>query len=134
MLSRARAIQYGRPQMLFTAEFMGSNNRPAGELLSVLEGSGEIRVEGGFLRGEIRNPELKPGAQVTAMIRLERVRMAESGGSNRVRLPLVTSMFLGDRWEHLFNLGPTRLRAYGSTTLAAGEYWLELPAADLWLF
>jgi hypothetical protein len=43
-------------------------------------------------------------------------------------------MFLGDRWEHLFELGTTRLRAYGATALSVGEYWLELAAPDLWLF
>ena len=40
-------------------------------------------------------------------------------GSNRLRLPLVTSMLLGDRWEHLFMLGATRLRGYGSAPMAA---------------
>ena len=68
------------------------------------------------------------------MIRLERVRVADGPGENHVRLPLVTSMFLGDRWEHLFHLGAARLRAYGSAPLPGGEHWLEIPRRDLWVF
>ena len=77
------------------------------------------------------------GAAASALVRLERVRLVHGPGQpggNRLRLPLVTSMLLGDRWEHLFMLGATRLRAYGSAALAAGKHWLELPCADLWLF
>ena len=43
-------------------------------------------------------------------------------------------MYLGDKWEHLFQLGEMRLRAYGSAPLADGEHWLEIPPSDLWVF
>jgi len=62
------------------------------------------------------------------------VRVAEGPGDNRVQGTLTTSMYLGDKWEHLFHLGETRLRAYGGVPLAAGEHWLEIPRADLWVF
>ena len=64
------------------------------------------------------------------------MRKADGPGDNPLRLPLATSMYsmyLGDGWEHLCYLGETRLRAYGRAPLAAGEHWLELPCADLWV-
>ena len=125
---------YGGPQTLFTADFMGSNNRIEGKVEMVRDGAALLVVEGWSLWGQLRGDPKAPGAQATAMIRLERMRVADGAGENHVRLPLVTSMYLGDRWEHLFHLGQTRLRAYGNTPLALGEYWLELPPTDLWIF
>ena len=133
---------YGSPQTLFSADFMGSNNRLQGRLVALGDaGRAEFEIDGQRLWGTLRSAAAAVGeavgAAATAMIRLERVRLVDGPdqpGSNRLRLPLVTSMFLGDRWEHLFMLGATRLRAYGNTALAAGDYGLELPSADLWLF
>ena len=124
---------YGRPATLFTAEFMGSNNRLEGRLADVRDGAALLAGEAWSLWGEARS-DAKTGASGTGMIRLERVRVAEGPGENRVKVPLVTSMYLGDRWEHLFHLGEARLRAYGSAPLASGEHWLEIPRADLWIF
>ena len=68
------------------------------------------------------------------MIRLERLRIADGPGANRLSAQLTTSMYLGDKWEHLFALGNERLRAYGDRPLAAGQHWLELPQPELWVF
>ncbi len=125
---------YGRPETLFAAEFMGSNNRLEGRLNDVRDGAALLEGEGWHLWGESRGTAKAPGTSATGMIRLERVLVAEGPGENRVKLPLVTSMFLGDRWEHLFHLGESRLRAYGTMPLAPGEHWLEIPRAHLWVF
>jgi iron(III) transport system ATP-binding protein len=124
---------YGGPRTLFTAEFMGSNNAITGNVTEARDGEVRIAGSGWDLWGSARGAATV-GGTATGMIRLERVRVAEGPGDNRVRLPLVTSMFLGDRWEHLFHLGETRLRAYGSAPLAPGDHWLELPRRDLWVF
>ena len=42
-------------------------------------------------------------------------------------------MFLGDRKENLFKLGPLRLRCYGDVASSA-QNWLELSPRDLWIF
>jgi iron(III) transport system ATP-binding protein len=68
------------------------------------------------------------------MIRLERIRIAEGPGDNRIAADLTTSMYLGDKWEHLFALGEERLRAYGERPLSAGQHWLEVPKSELWVF
>ena len=125
---------YGQPQTLFTADFMGSNNRIEGQVAEVRDGAALLSGEGWRLWGEPRGGTKTGGSAATGMIRLERVRVADGPGDNRVRLPLVTSMFLGDKWEHLFHLGAARLRAYGHAPLEAGEHWLEIPRRDLWVF
>ena len=124
---------YGSPVTLFTAEFMGSNNRLKGRLGEVRDGRARIEGEGWTLWGTLRGAAA-PGREAIAVIRLEQVRVAEGGEGNRLRLPLSTSMYLGDRWEHLFRAGDTPLRAYGPTELAPGDYWLDFPAERLWVF
>jgi iron(III) transport system ATP-binding protein len=124
---------YGTPRTLFTADFMGSNNRIEGKVSEVRDGSTLLSGPGWNLWGESRDKKAN-GTSATAMIRLERVRVTEGPGDNCVQLPLVTSMFLGDKWEHLFHLGEIRVRAYGPAPLAAGRHWLELPRSDLWVF
>jgi len=124
---------YARPKTLFTAEFMGSNNALAGKVAEVRERDARLTGDGWSLWGEARG-DVRTGAEATGMIRLERVRLAQGEGDNRVRLPLVTSMYLGDKWEYLFHAGDMRLRAYGDSPLPQGEHWLEIPRHDLWVF
>jgi iron(III) transport system ATP-binding protein len=126
---------YNRPQTQFTAEFMGSNNRLSGKVAQVSNGRALLEGEGWRLWGAARGP-LKPGDTATGIIRLERTRIASADGDNRLRTELVTGMFLGDRKENLFKLGPVRLRCYG-TPVDVGDgqdCFLELPQEDLWVF
>jgi iron(III) transport system ATP-binding protein len=76
----------------------------------------------------------KSGAEGVGMIRLERVRLAQGPGENRVEPELTTSMFLGDKWEHIFHLGDTTLRAHSADQLQPGRHWIELPRPDFWIF
>ena len=129
---------YGQPNTLFVADFMGSNNRLEGQ---VVERRGDAALVSGSswkLWGQARSSAMAAGAKATGMVRLERVRLAsgegEGEGENTVKLPLVTSMFLGDRWEHLFHRDDLRLRAYGPAALPPGEHWLAIPAEGLWIF
>ncbi len=124
---------YGSPTTLFAADFMGSNNRLAGRVAEVRDGNALLQGEGFALWGTaIRGAT--SGGNGTAMIRLERIRIANGPGENRLEVDLTTSMYLGDKWEHLFALGANRLRAYGTEPLPPGRQWLELPRRDLWIF
>lgn len=125
---------YGHPTTLFAADFMGSNNRIDGRLAETRDGMALLTGDGWRLWGERKGATGACEAGATGMVRLECVRVADGAGDNRVRLPLVTSMYLGDRWEHLFHLGDMRLRAYGNAPLPAGEHWLEIPRDKLWIF
>jgi iron(III) transport system ATP-binding protein len=124
---------YGQPNTLFVADFMGSNNRIEGKVVERRGSAALIAGEGWQLWGEARGSGGQ-AAQATGMVRLERVRLAAGEGENTLKLPLVTSMFLGDRWEHLFHRSGLRLRAYGPVALAEGEQWLEVPRDSLWIF
>jgi len=124
---------YGSPATLFTADFMGSNNRLAGRIADVTDGSARLVGDGWELKGTAMK-SAKAGEAGTAMIRLERIRLADGPGENHLQVDLTTSMYLGDKWEHLFALGAMRLRAYGTEPLAPGLQWLELPRRDLWIF
>ena len=124
---------YGTPRTLFAAEFMGSNNRLAGRIAEVRDARARLEGEGWSLWGTPKG-EAAVGRAAHGVIRLERVRLAEDGEGNRVRVPLSTSMYLGDKWEHLFRLGDAPVRAHGPDELAPGEYWLEFPPERFWIF
>jgi iron(III) transport system ATP-binding protein len=127
---------YGHPATLFAADFMGSNNRIEGHVAETRDGMALLAGDGWRLWGERKGAAAggASDARATGMVRLECVRVTDAAGDNRVKLPLVTSMYLGDRWEHLFHLGDMRLRAYGNAPLPAGEHWLEIPRDNLWIF
>jgi iron(III) transport system ATP-binding protein len=122
---------YNAPQTQFTAEFMGSNNHLPGTIAEVADGRALLAGDGFSLWGA-RRGTLKVGDKATGVIRLERTTMAASPGDNRVAAELVTTMFMGDRREHLYKIGALRLRCYG--TASDSSRWLELPPDDLWLF
>jgi iron(III) transport system ATP-binding protein len=99
----------------------------------VADGRALLEGEGWKLWGAARGA-LKVGDAATGIIRLERTRISESAGDNRVRTEVVTGMFLGDRKEQLFKLGALRLRCYGNLPAGGSESFLELPPDDLWIF
>jgi len=126
---------YQTPDTLFTAEFMGSNNRLPGKVLQRDGAQVRLQVDGATLSGIARGSNT--GDVVTALIRLEQVRISETPAENAIKLPLSTCMYLGDRWECLFHrggIGELSLRAYAPQRLAAGDYWLQLPPEQLWVF
>ncbi len=140
LLNNGRIEQQGTPQemysnpvSLFTADFMGSNNKLAGRVTEVRDGAALIEGAGFKLWGTARQ-SAKAGTDGTGMIRLERIRLADGPGDNRLEAGLTTSMYLGDKWEHLFALGDARLRAYGERPIAQGKHWLEIPRDGLWVF
>ena len=111
---------YGSPKTLFAAEFMGSNNRLHGTV-SALE-NGRARIEGAsWALWGMAGEGVSVGEEATAVIRVERLRIASAPEENMLALPLLTSMYLGDRWEYLFRTegDDFAIRAYGS---------------DLWIF
>ncbi len=126
---------YETPDTLFTAEFMGSNNRLPAK--AVARDGARVRLElgGGALQGTARGANT--GVEVTTMIRVEEVKISAAPTENAIELPLLTCMYLGDRWECLFKSGGVAdltLRAYSKHKLDPGKYWLHMPAEKLWVF
>jgi iron(III) transport system ATP-binding protein len=124
---------YGNPATLFAADFMGSNNRLPGRVTEIRDGAARLEGAGYVLWGRAR-AGAEAGKNGTAMIRLERIRLASGPGENVLEASLTTSMYLGDKWEHLFHVGESRLRAFGASPLEPGVHWLEVPRQDLWVF
>ncbi|HCR3023914.1 TPA: ABC transporter ATP-binding protein [Serratia marcescens] len=126
---------YGSPTTLFTAEFMGSNNRLPGKIVA-LEGD-RARIEGKdwALWGKA-GAGVQVGQEGTAVIRVERVQLGEDPQGNQLELPLLTSMYLGDRWEYLFRTVAEDfvVRAYGHEARDRALCQLSLPAEHLWIF
>ena len=124
---------YSAPETLFTADFMGSNNRLPGRVAEIRDGAALLEGQGFSLWGTAK-PGAAAGSEGIGMIRLERIRIAEGPGDNRLPASLSTSMYLGDKWEHLFHVGDARVRAYGAGPLSAGSHWLEVPRQSFWVF
>ncbi len=129
---------YGAPQTLFTAEFMGSNNRVNGKIAEVRDGMARLVDEaGGWSLWGVARGDLKPGASAHGVIRLEQVRVGQDNADNTIHLPLATRMYLGDRWECLFRASGaagTGLRAYASSAPSDGQYALTFPREQFWLY
>ncbi len=124
---------YDQPRTLFVADFMGSNNRLKGRIAEVRDGAALLAGEGWQLWGSTRG-DARGGEAATGMVRLERVALAQGPGENRLQPELKTSMFLGDKWEHIFALGGSMVRAHGPVALDRGKHWIEIPRRDLWVF
>ncbi|WDZ95899.1 ABC transporter ATP-binding protein [Herbaspirillum sp. WKF16] len=146
LLNNGRIEQQGTPQSmyqtpdtLFTAEFMGSNNKLAAQVVRREGARVTLKLDGGAAVATLRGGEAQPGQAVTGIIRVEQVRISDQPADNAIRLPLSTCMYLGDRWECLFKAGgadasAAGLRAYAPQRLEPGEYWLCLPEQALWAF
>src|SRR4030095_8705648 len=90
LLNNGRIEQQGTPQQmysdpvtLFTADFMGSNNRLTGRIAELRNGSALLEGDGWKLWGLAREGTAA-GTDGTAMIRLERIRLTDGPGDNRL--------------------------------------------------
>ncbi len=124
---------YETPDTLFTAEFMGSNNRLPAKVVRREGAAVTLDVNGVTLQATARG---KGEAEPATVIRVEEVHVRAESTPNALPLPLITCMYLGDRWECIFGdaAGQLHLRAYSKYRLDAGTYWLHMPADRLWVF
>ena len=126
---------YSHPASLFAAGFMGTNNTFKGRIEGQDQDGICIRIGEHPLWGSQRGAPLAPmGGDATGVIRVERVKLADGPGLNRLPMELVTSMYLGDRWEYVLDNGFTLVRAHGAEPLPAGPRWVEIPREQLWVF
>jgi iron(III) transport system ATP-binding protein len=80
---------YDEPLSAFTADFMGVNNRFSGRVAAVEDGLARLAGDGWELWGE-RRGSVAPGGTATGFIRVERVRVAEADGPDRLSMRLET--------------------------------------------
>ncbi|OZI20580.1 lipase [Bordetella genomosp. 9] len=130
---------YGSPATLFAAEFMGTNNRLNGRVVEVRDGEARLEGQGWTLWGRA-GAGVQAGQEAVGVIRVESVRLGEEAQDNHVDMRLMTSMYLGDRWEYVFrppgeeSVSAMALRAYGQEHRAPGAHRLALPPSRLWIF
>jgi iron(III) transport system ATP-binding protein len=125
---------YEAPNSALVADFMGSNNHLSGRLVSVDGDFGTIEVAGGRLIGRMMGRS-SIGDRIKALIRIERVGIDRTRSENGLLLNLETALYLGERWEYVLAGPDARLRAWSTTSLAGqGQYWVDLPQDQLWLF
>ncbi|HYA30623.1 MAG TPA: ABC transporter ATP-binding protein [Acidobacteriota bacterium] len=125
---------YGNPRSQFTAEFMGSNNRFEGKITEVTGQRARLTGEGWSLWGKLQASKKTAGATGIGLIRVERLRLVETGGDNILKMQLKSALYLGERWEYQLQLGDLRIRMWGETARPAGEYWIAVPEDGLWIF
>ncbi|HXX08767.1 MAG TPA: ABC transporter ATP-binding protein [Pseudolabrys sp.] len=124
---------YNEPTNLFSAEFMGSNNRLEGTLVENTGGRATIELFGERLNGVSRTKASK-GAKATGIVRIERVHCASGPGPNRLKMQLKAPMYLGERWELVFARDALTVRAHASAPLEPGDHFVEFPPEALWVF
>jgi iron(III) transport system ATP-binding protein len=124
---------YNEPATLFTAEFMGTNNRLDGTLIEVSGGHATMEVFGERITGLSRTKSAA-GAKVVGVARIEKMLTASGPGPNRLKMELKTPMYLGERWELVFTRDHLTVRAYAAAPLVPGEHYVEFPKEALWVF
>jgi iron(III) transport system ATP-binding protein len=124
---------YNEPATLFAAEFMGSNNRVEGTISGAANGHAVLAIGDARLEGRPCGAAAQ-GAKATGVIRLERVRVAEAPGPNRLPMTLATQMYLGERWEQVFTRDKLQVRLFAERARPPGEYQVEFPPDALWIF
>lgn len=122
---------YGSPATLYAAEFLGTNNVLRG---AVSDGGTMIAGEGWTLRGTKQGAGPAASGDGTAIIRVERVAVADAPGPDRLPMQVEASVFLGDRWEYRLARGNLRLVAHGPAPLERSEVWCEVPSRHVWIF
>ncbi len=125
---------YAAPKSLFVAEFMGSNNRVDGRIEQAGQGRAALVAGAVRLDGVTAGHSVQAGAEGSAVIRLEAMRLADGPGPNRLVLDLATSMFLGQTWEHVFRGEGIQVRVHHPAPLAHGRHHVEFPADKLWIY
>jgi iron(III) transport system ATP-binding protein len=124
---------YGEPATLFSAEFMGSNNRIPGTLAEVIGEEGRLAGDGWELWGRVRGTA-RAGAAATGVIRLERTEIRDAPAENSLAATLETSVYLGERWDSVFQAGKLRIRAWTPAPPPQTARFVRFPRESLWIF
>jgi iron(III) transport system ATP-binding protein len=124
---------YGEPATLFSAEFMGSNNRIPGTLLEISGSEGKLGATGWELWGRVRGTG-RAGGTATGVIRLERTEISETPRENSLEAKLETSVYLGERWDSVFQAGSLRMRIWTPAPPSPDARWVVFPRDSLWIF
>ena len=127
---------YLAPKSKFVANFIGSTNQMAGQVLSVgVDGRGTVRTEDGELSCMILEG-LKPGNNVVVVVRPESLNLHLQKplmSANLFEAKIGAAMFLGEYLDCTVEVGKNVLQTHQRHTLEirrGDPVWVELPAAE----
>ncbi len=69
-----------------------------------------------------------------ALIRVERVEVGTAACANSIPMQLATCVYLGERWECLFEADGIKVRCYSGDAVPPGQHHIRLKEESLWLF
>src|SRR5712664_596144 len=124
---------YENPRTIFAAEFMGSNNRLTGKVAEVRGAMAKIANADWGLWWQLRS-DRRAGDAATAVIRIEKTRIRAAPTESSLPAKVSTALYLGERWDYLFEAGGQRIRAWAPAAPAQKPYWIEFPPESLWIF
>jgi iron(III) transport system ATP-binding protein len=76
----------------------------------------------------------RAGGPATGVIRLERTEVRETPADNSVEATLETSVYLGERWDSVFQKGALRIRVWTPAPPSQAARWVRFPRDSLWIF
>jgi iron(III) transport system ATP-binding protein len=124
---------YNRPRTLFTADFIGNNIRLTGRVVEARDGLATLDCEGMRVTGR-QGQAVGVGAEATAICRLDRLSLGQAGDPDCVEMHRVTSMFLGEKWEHLYRHGHHDLRVLTHDPVDTATSLVRIPRSGVWVF
>ena len=125
---------YSQPKTQFVAEFMGSNNTLTGTLTEIRDDRAKVDIGHGQSIWGTRRSEATIGSAVNVLMRVEAMQLSRTAVEQHIRADLLTSMYLGDKFEYVLQMERTLLRAWGKQREEAGSCYLECPIESAWIF
>jgi iron(III) transport system ATP-binding protein len=124
---------YNEPATVFAAQYMARSNRLPGTLIENAGTRARLEVMGCQISG-ITQTRTPVGSQALGLIRVERTRIGDGPGPNRVPMTVATQMYVGERWEVVFTREGLDVLAYASAQLRHESYHVEFPPEAFWVF
>lgn len=124
---------YKNPKTLFTADFIGNNIKLAGKMGKVESETVVIECDGISIHGKMIGDK-KTGEDATAVCRLDRLSIGQKGEKDCIAMTKVTSMFLGERWEHVFRHNHLDVRLLTPDNIAEKTAYIRIPRENVWIF
>lgn len=124
---------YNRPQTLFTADFIGNNVRLSGKVVQAADGYATLDCDGLRITGRMGQPK-SVGEEGTAVCRMDKLALATAGDPDTIEMHRTTSMFLGEKWEHVYRRGNHSLRILTEGPVATDTSPIRIPRESVWVF
>ncbi|AQT44159.1 MULTISPECIES: ABC transporter ATP-binding protein [Bartonella] len=124
---------YKNPKTLFTADFIGNNIKLQGKVAKKDKTTAVINCGDFTIQGQCA-VDKSEGDDATAVCRLNFLTIGEKGDSECVEMDRVTSMFLGEYWEHIFRHKNIDLRVQTTEDISQKTAFIKIPHQHVWIF